>query len=72
MKKKQTKKIIWAVIGLAGLVYLLNFSMGIFELLPDALPIVGHIDEFIATLAFLASFKYFTKIDLIKMVGVKK
>ena len=43
------------VLGFVGLVYLLNPSMGVFELLPDNLPIVGNLDEGIATLLIWSS-----------------
>lgn len=38
---------IWLVylVAVLGLVYILNPTMGIFELLPDNLPIVGNLDE---------------------------
>ncbi|MDX9865409.1 MAG: DUF1232 domain-containing protein [Anaerolineaceae bacterium] len=37
----------WMVFSLAllGLIYVLNPTIGIFELLPDNLPIVGNLDE---------------------------
>jgi uncharacterized membrane protein YkvA (DUF1232 family) len=31
--------------GMVGLVYILNPTMGVFELIPDNLPIVGNLDE---------------------------
>lgn len=60
-------KKITAIIGIiiSG-VYLLNFTLGIFEL-PDNLPIVGHIDEFAASLLLISSLKYFN-IDLTSLV----
>ena len=37
----------WLVLGLGlvGLVYVLNPTFGIFELIPDNLPIIGNLDE---------------------------
>lgn len=37
----------WAVYtaGVVGLLYILNPTLGVFELLPDNLPIVGNLDE---------------------------
>jgi hypothetical protein len=37
----------WVVyfFSLVGLVYLLNPSFGVFELLPDNIPIIGNLDE---------------------------
>lgn len=40
--------------GLLGLVYLLNPGAGIFEILPDALPFVGNVDEALAATLVLA------------------
>ncbi len=39
--------------------YLLNLGAGIFELLPDNLPIVGNLDEVAAASLLFASLKYF-------------
>lgn len=53
------KKRIGAILGLIiSTIYLLNFTMGIWEL-PDNLPIVGHLDEFGAAVLFIASMKHF-------------
>ena len=40
----------WLVFGLGvlGLVYILNPTFGVFELIPDNLPIIGNLDEGIA------------------------
>lgn len=40
--------------GLLGVLYLLNPTAGIFELLPDALPLIGNIDEALAATLILA------------------
>jgi len=44
----------WAVflIAFIGLIYLLNPTFGVFELIPDNLPIVGNLDEGVAAIAF--------------------
>ena len=34
-----------ALLGGLGLIYILNPSLGVFELLPDQLPLVGNLDE---------------------------
>ncbi len=46
----------WLVylIGLIGGAYLLNPTMGILELIPDNLPIVGNLDEGAAVMMVLA------------------
>lgn len=45
----------WLVFGLAllGLVYVLNPTFGIFELIPDNLPIIGNLDEGLAYILIL-------------------
>lgn len=45
----------WPIVGLAvaGL-YLLNPGWGVFELIPDNLPVVGNLDEGGAVLLFVA------------------
>jgi hypothetical protein len=48
-----------AIIGLISAVYLLNFSFGITELLPDNIPLIGHIDEGLAMFFFYSSLSYF-------------
>ena len=50
------------VVGCVALVlgiYLLNPTFGVFELLPDNLPIVGQLDEVAATTGLLACLSYF-------------
>ena len=43
---------VWAVyiLALIGLVYILNPTLGVFELIPDNLPFVGNLDEGVAFL----------------------
>lgn len=45
----------WLVFGLAiiGLVYVLNPTFGIFEFIPDNLPIIGNLDEGLAYILIL-------------------
>ncbi len=45
----------WLVFGLAlvGLVYVLNPTFGIFEFIPDNLPIIGNLDEGLAYILML-------------------
>ncbi len=38
------------LLAFAGIIYLLNPGMGIFELIPDNLPIIGNLDEGAATM----------------------
>lgn len=40
-------------IGILAALYLLNFGAGIIEFIPDNLPLLGNLDEAIATLTVL-------------------
>lgn len=39
-------------------IYLLNFTVGVFEL-PDYLPIIGNLDEALAAFVFISALKQF-------------
>lgn len=56
--------VLWALGGLVGVIYLLNPSAGVLELLPDNLPVVGNLDEATATILALGALRYLTGIDL--------
>lgn len=58
-KKKKMKKIAIAFAGVVSLIYLMNPGWGVFEFLPDNLPIVGNLDEAGATALLLSSLAYF-------------
>lgn len=47
----------WLVytLGVVGVIYILNPTAGIFELLPDNLPLIGNLDEGIAFVLIWAS-----------------
>jgi len=49
------------ILGLAfvAVVYLTYPSLGIFELIPDAIPIIGSLDEGAATLILLNTLNYY-------------
>jgi hypothetical protein len=53
------KDILVFVIGLLAALYLINPTFGVFELIPDNLPLVGNIDEATATGLLLAAVRYF-------------
>ena len=53
-------KIIFVLIlAFASIIYLLNPTAGIFELLPDNLPFIGNIDEALAAFVIYSSIEYF-------------
>jgi hypothetical protein len=53
------KNIFVFLAGILSLFYLINPGMGIFELLPDNLPIIGNLDEAGAAVLLIAALKYF-------------
>lgn len=44
--------------GLAAL-YLFNPTMGVFELIPDNIPVIGNLDEAAASIILLAALRHF-------------
>lgn len=55
----------WLVyaLGLVGVIYILNPTLGVFELLPDNLPFIGNLDEGVAFLFIWASLVEFFEGD---------
>jgi hypothetical protein len=53
------KKILVAIIGILSFMYLFNPGLGIFELIPDNIPIIGNLDEVTATYLLVSSLAYF-------------
>jgi uncharacterized membrane protein YkvA (DUF1232 family) len=53
------KKIGVFLLGLFCLGYLLNPGAGIFELIPDNLPLIGNLDEAAAVTLLLMCLRYF-------------
>ena len=45
-------------IALASFLYILNPTFGVFELIPDNLPLIGNLDEATAGALLLSSLKY--------------
>ena len=60
------KSILVTLLGILSFVYLLNPTLGFFELLPDALPLVGNLDEGAAVALLLMCLRYFG-LDLTKL-----
>jgi len=58
-ERKLFKKTSIAVAGVIALIYLMNPGWGVFEFLPDNLPLVGNLDEAGATALLLSSLAYF-------------
>jgi hypothetical protein len=53
------KKIAVFCLGLLSVIYLLNPGAGIFEILPDNLPLIGNLDEAAAVALLLWCLNYF-------------
>lgn len=53
------KKIAIVCIGLLATLYILNPTAGVFEIIPDNLPLVGNLDEAAAVALLLMCLKYF-------------
>lgn len=49
-----------------SILYLINPGMGLFEFIPDSLPLVGNMDEAGATALLLMCFRYFG-VDVAKL-----
>jgi uncharacterized membrane protein YkvA (DUF1232 family) len=65
------KGIIVSLIAAFCVVYLLNPTMGVIELIPDNFPIIGNLDEATATAVLIACARYFG-FDLSKFFGRKE
>ncbi len=67
------KNIMVALAGLASLIYLINPTAGIIEIIPDNLPIIGNLDEGTAAAVLLAALRYYG-VDLTNFLrkGIKE
>ena len=68
---KPFKSLLVFFVGLLASFYLVNPGAGIFELIPDNLPLVGNLDEAGATALLLACLRYFG-VDPISLFTRKK
>lgn len=62
------KNMVIIALGGVGMVYLMFPTLGIFELIPDAIPIIGNLDEFGATVLVLNTLAYYG-LDLNRLYG---
>ena len=56
---KMKKNLSVAVAGVFAVIYLLNPTAGFIELIPDAFPIIGNLDEAGAVLIIVAALRHF-------------
>ena len=53
------KKIVVFCLGVLAALYILNPTAGLFEIIPDNLPLVGNLDEAAAVALLIMCLKYF-------------
>lgn len=53
------KKFVVFCLGLLSALYILNPTAGLFEIIPDNLPVIGNLDEAAAVALLLMCLKYF-------------
>lgn len=53
------RKTFVAVAGVFAVLYLINPTLGLFEFLPDNIPLFGNLDESTATLILLSALAYY-------------
>lgn len=57
--KNAIKSFLVLLLGAGSAIYLLNIGAGVFELIPDNIPIAGNLDELAATVLLLHCLNYF-------------
>jgi len=62
------KNMIIITLGAVGMLYLMFPTLGIFELIPDAIPFIGSLDEFTATVLVINTLAYYG-LDLGRLYG---
>ena len=53
------KKMVVFGVGVLSALYILNLTAGVFELIPDNIPLVGNLDEAAAVALLLMCLRYF-------------
>jgi hypothetical protein len=64
------RSLIVIVVTLLSAIYLINPTAGIFELIPDNLPLLGNLDEAGAVVLLLSGLRYFN-IDVARLFDRK-
>lgn len=65
------KDLLVALAGTLAFLYLMNPTFGVFEFVPDNIPLVGNIDEATATMVLLGALRYFG-LDLTRLFVKQK
>lgn len=68
---KKPKDFLVFILGLVGLIYILNPTAGVFELIPDLVPLVGNMDEAAALFLLYSASDYFG-INIKSLFGKEK
>lgn len=66
--KNRVKDFLIAVAGVIAVIYLFNPGAGLFELIPDNLPLVGNLDEAAAAALLITVLRHFG-FDLAAFLG---
>ena len=53
------KSLLIAIAGILSFFYLLNPTLGVFEFLPDNIPLLGNVDDATAAMVLLGALRYF-------------
>jgi uncharacterized membrane protein YkvA (DUF1232 family) len=67
---KIVKELLIIGIGIVALVYLINPTAGIIELIPDNFPIIGNLDEGAATAVVLAVLRHYG-LDIVGLLSFR-
>lgn len=62
------KSLFVIITAILSIIYLLNPTLGVVELIPDNIPFIGNLDEATATAILLACARYFG-LDVTKLFG---
>jgi hypothetical protein len=65
------KEMVILGLGAVAAIYLVYPSLGVFELIPDAIPVLGSLDEASATVILLNTLRYYG-IDLARLYGKRE
>lgn len=58
-KFKKPKDFLVAIAGVIGILYIINPTAGILELIPDIIPFIGNLDEAAAMFLIYSTAEYF-------------
>jgi hypothetical protein len=62
------KEMFVILIGVLAFIYLINPTAGVFEFIPDVIPVIGNIDEGTASLILISVLRYYG-LDLSRLFG---